>query len=175
LRDFGQDLVALLPRLRRFARGLTGHAAAADDLVQTACERAWASRAQFTAGTRLDHWVMRILRNAWLDGLRRQAVRGGPPLPIEELSDPPATDGYRTAEAALTLGRLPAALAALQPEQREVVLLVCVEGMTLDEAAGCLRIPPGTASSRLARGRVRLAELLGRLDESEAPRQRVES
>lgn len=173
--DFGQDLVALLPRLRRFARGLTGHAASADDLVQTACERAWAARAQFAAGTRLDHWVMRILRNAWLDSLRRQATRGGPMVPIEELQEPPSTDGNRTAEAALAFGRLPAALASLPPEQREIVLLVCIEGQTLDEAAACLGIPSGTASSRLSRGRLRLAELLGRFDERAPPRQRVES
>ncbi|MBM3573809.1 MAG: RNA polymerase sigma factor, partial [Alphaproteobacteria bacterium] len=65
--EFRRDLVALIPRLRRFARGLTGAAADADDLVQAACERALARHGQWTPGTRLDSWVFRIVHTVWLD------------------------------------------------------------------------------------------------------------
>ena len=57
------ELVAMLPRLRRLARALARHTADGDDLVQLAIERALARRDQWTAGTRLDFWVMRIMKN----------------------------------------------------------------------------------------------------------------
>jgi RNA polymerase sigma-70 factor (ECF subfamily) len=71
------ELVALLPRLRRFARGLAGAPDQADDLVQAACERAIARIHQWTPGTRLDSWMFRIVQTIWLDEKRAQRVRGG--------------------------------------------------------------------------------------------------
>lgn len=79
--DFAHELVALLPRLRRFARALAGSADRADDLVQSACERALRARDTFQPGTRLDAWMFRILRNVWIDAARRsgRAAASTPP------------------------------------------------------------------------------------------------
>src|SRR5205823_7473058 len=72
---FSDQLVAVLPRLRRFARGLSGSASEADDLVQAACERALARRHQFQEGTRFDSWMYRIVQTIWIDQLRARDVR----------------------------------------------------------------------------------------------------
>jgi RNA polymerase sigma-70 factor (ECF subfamily) len=73
--SFNDQLVAVLPRLRRFARGLTGSAVEADDLVQAACERALARTHQFQAGTRFDSWMFRIVQTVWIDQLRARDSR----------------------------------------------------------------------------------------------------
>src|ERR1700760_1969076 len=71
---FSDQLIAVLPRLRRFARGLTGSVVEADDLVQAACERALARREQFQEGTRFDSWMFRIVQTIWIDQLRSRRV-----------------------------------------------------------------------------------------------------
>src|SRR3977135_4698429 len=76
LQAFERELLTLLPRLRRFARALARDAADADDLVQTALERALKARDQWAPGTRLDSWMMRIVRNCWIDEMRSRARRG---------------------------------------------------------------------------------------------------
>ncbi len=73
--QFGDQLIAVLPRLRRFARGLARAAADADDLVQAACERALARAHQFQEGTRFDSWMFRIVQTIWIDQLRAREVR----------------------------------------------------------------------------------------------------
>src|SRR4051812_32853785 len=72
---FQRQLIELLPRLRRFARTLARSASDADDLVQTCVERALGRRAQWTPGTRLDWWTMRIMKNAWIDETRSRSRR----------------------------------------------------------------------------------------------------
>jgi Sigma-70 region 2 len=72
---FGDQLIAVLPRLRRFARGLAGSASDADDLVQAACERALARQHQFQEGTRFDSWMFRIVQTIWIDLVRSRDVR----------------------------------------------------------------------------------------------------
>ena len=72
---FGDQLIAVLPRLRRFARGLAGSASDADDLVQAACERALARQHQFQEGTRFDSWMFRIVQTIWIDQVRSRDVR----------------------------------------------------------------------------------------------------
>src|ERR671938_1740398 len=72
---FSDQLIAVLPRLRRCARGLTGSATEADDLVQAACERALAREHQFQEGTRFDSWMFRIVQTLWIDQLRARDVR----------------------------------------------------------------------------------------------------
>jgi RNA polymerase sigma-70 factor (ECF subfamily) len=159
--DFAQGVIALLPRLRRLARALTGNPDQADDLVQSACERAFAARAQYQPETRLDAWMFRILRNQWIDTHRRQAARGGRHEDIEEAVGVTGSDGRDIVESRLMLARAESALARLPPEQREVVVLICVEQLGYREVAELMDVPIGTVMSRLSRARRALARALG--------------
>lgn len=154
------DLVALLPRLRRFARALTGHAADADDLVQTAVERALIRLDQFQTGTRLDAWLFSIVRNAWIDEARARTRRNRVFAPAE-LGERVGNDGERAMYAKLEASDMWNAMRSLPEEQREAIALVCVEGLAYREAAETLGVPIGTLTSRLARGREALQLLLG--------------
>lgn len=161
MRDaFEQDLVAALPSLRRFALSLCRNGDVADDLVQTTVERAVASRARYDPGTRIEPWLFRILRNAWIDQTRRAATRGTE-IDVADAPEAAMVDGPRVTESALMLQRTEAAMATLPAEQREVMVLVCFEEMSYAEAAEVLGIPKGTVMSRLARGRAALAQKLG--------------
>ena len=154
---FAEDLVALLPRLRRFALSLTGSVAEADDLVQAACERALRARDQWEPGTRLDSWVYRIIRNLWIDAIRRRRTEGIVEA-IDEATGVEGEDGRQVTETALTLAEVNNAVSELPQEQRAVLLLVCTEERSYQEAADMLGVPIGTIMSRLARGRRSLAE-----------------
>ena len=157
---FEDELVELLPRLRRFARGLTGNASDADDLCQAAVERALKSQHQWSHGTRLDSWMYRITRNLWIDD-RRAAGRRGPHDPIDDAVTQVAGDGAAEVEAGAIADDVDSAMARLPDEQREVVMLVLVEGYAYREAAEILDVPIGTVTSRLARGRESLMQMLG--------------
>jgi|LNFM01.2.fsa_nt_gb RNA polymerase sigma-70 factor (ECF subfamily) len=150
--DIGGDMIALLPRLRRFARGLSRSQDEADDLVQAACERAIRAADSFEPGTRFDSWMFRIIRNLRIDQARRMSM-----IPLDDEIDLPGEDGRRTVGALLELREVRAGITALPDELREVLLLVCVEDMSYREAAGVLDIPVGTVMSRLARARQALA------------------
>lgn len=154
------DVGALLPRLRRFARALTGQAADADDLVQIALERALVRAEQFQPGTRLDAWLYAIVRNAWIDEARGRTRRAKVFAPAE-LGERVGSDGEAEMLAKLEARDVWAAMAALPEEQREAVALVCVEGLAYREAAAALGVPIGTLTSRLARGREALQRALG--------------
>lgn len=158
---FARDLVALLPRLRRFARALSGSADRADDLVQAACERALRAEARFEPGTRLDAWMFRIIRNLWIDGLRAGRQGGARSVPLEEAAEVADIPAAAKAEAALTLAAVREAIALLPEQQREVIVLVCIEGLSYREAADVLEVPIGTVMSRLARARLALAAAVG--------------
>jgi len=157
--DLGRELAELTPRLRRFAWSLTGSRDEGDDLVQAGLAKALASQRQFQPGTRLDAWTFRILRTLWIDRLRAAARRPSvhDPDAVEALSDEGA--GARAAEARIDLARVRAAMARLPPEQREVLALVAIEGLSYRDAAEALDAPIGTVMSRLARARARLAEM----------------
>jgi len=170
---FAEDLVALLPRLRRFALSLTRSANEADDLVQAACERALRARDQWTAGTRLDSWVFRIIRNMWIDAIRKRRTEGIVES-IDGAADPEGEDGRQVVETALTFSEVTSALNALPEEQRAVLLLVCAEEQSYQEAADALGIPIGTVMSRLARGRRSLAQSL-HLEAAMHPSRRAEA
>ncbi|WP_233489125.1 RNA polymerase sigma factor [Rhodovulum sp. 12E13] len=158
--DFETELVAALPVLRRYAISLCRRPDMADDLVQIAVERAVAARDRVDPDTRLEPWLFRILRNAWIDAGRRQATRGTE-IDVHDTPEAAVHDGVRAAEATVMLRQTEAALATLPEEQREVIVLVCFEELSYAEAAGVLGIPKGTVMSRLARGRVALAAKLG--------------
>jgi len=153
---FGDQLVALLPRLRRFARGLTGSAAEADDLVQAGCERALARSGQFQEGTRFDSWMFRILQTIWIDQLRARKVRREDPAPEIEDERFGTDEPVRLAEARLSLEEVRRAVSCLPEEQRSALMLVTVEGLSYKEAAEISNVPIGTIMSRLARARTAL-------------------
>lgn len=152
--DIQSQIVALLPRLRRFARGLAGSADAADDLVQGACEKALSGIDGYQPGTRLDSWMYRILHNLWIDQHRRTR----PTVGTEEIADLPGDDGRRTAESRLELAKVRTLIQALPRDQRDVLILVCLENFTYRETAGILDVPVGTVMSRLSRARSALVE-----------------
>ena len=154
--QMGRDIVALLPRLRRFAAGLTGSVQEGDDVVQTACLRALERYHQWEPGTRLDSWMFRIIRNIWLDRGKsawNRLVKADPDM-LAELPDRSLTHEIETRNELATAR---AAIAALPEAQREVLLLVTVEGFTYEAAANVLGVPLGTVMSRLARARVAVA------------------
>ena len=155
---FRAQLVELLPRLRRFARGLAGVADQADDLVQAACERALTRSEQWMPGTRLDSWMFRIVQTIWLDERRSVKVRQGEGhVDAAEAAEPElSVDGVRRIESHLTYDTVRRAMARLPEEQRTVMMLVCVEGQSYKEAAETLAVPIGTVMSRLARARAAL-------------------
>src|SRR5438876_2189819 len=155
---FSDQLIAVLPRLRRFARGLAGAAAEADDLVQAACERALARSHQFEEGTRFDSWMFRIVQTIWIDQLRAREVRKEDGDVAEERlgSDAPV----RRIEARLALSEVRQAVQLLPPDQRTVLMLVTVEGLSYKEAAAVADVPVGTIMSRLARARTALQRQL---------------
>lgn len=140
----------LIPALRRYARGLTGHTAAGDDLVQECLLRALSHERQFR-GVNLAGWLYAILTN--LARSEQRTRRRRPSIgPLADHADA-GTD------PAARIGIL-AALAALPREQREVLLLTAVEGFTYEEAAEIVGVPVGTVMSRIARARDALAERL---------------
>lgn len=157
--EFRNELVALLPRLRRFALTLAGDLEHADDLVQQACERALQKQDQWQSDTRLDSWMYRILQNLHIDHLRTQRRRSQNLHSgfVEELEDARSA-GQPESENMLNV--LSGLIHELPEEQRAVMLLVAVEEYSYREAAEILKIPLGTVMSRLARARAKLITML---------------
>ena len=151
-------MLALLPRLRRFAAGLARDPADGDDLCQATVLRALDRREQWQPGTRLDSWMMTMMRNIWIDE-QRARTRRGETFVAEEAGLGVGEGGGQ--EAAVELGVIDRALRTLPDEQREAVLLVMVEGYSYKEAAGIVGCPVGTLNSRLVRGRDALLAQLG--------------
>ena len=156
------DLVAAIPRLRRYARVLTGEANRADDLVQDTLARAWEKRALWQAGTDLRAWLFTVMHNLFINQralARRDAANisidgAGAPAEVWQLSVRPSQQAYvELREVVLQIGRLPA-------EQREVLILAAVEEMKYEEIAQILDIPVGTVMSRLSRARDKLRRIV---------------
>ena len=152
--DMRTALVGLLPRMRRFGIALTGSVTDADELVQDACERAIRRADQLRDGSRLDAWLYGIMRNRWTDEVRWRRIRRHDGLEAAEATM--GEDGERSADARMTLEAVRRALATLPTEQRVVLVLVCVDGLSYKETADVLGIAIGTVMSRLARGRKEL-------------------
>lgn len=151
------ELVAMLPRLRRFALALSGNRHDADDLVQTAIVRALSQETATQVATRLDSWMYRIVKNLWIDERRRRTVRGIEE-PIDSLSDPAGDDGRRRAEIRSDLALAQKVFDRMSPELRVSAVLVIVNELSYREAADILEVPIGTVMSRVARARRALAE-----------------
>lgn len=160
------DIAAEIPRLRRYAHVLLRDSVAADDLVQDSLERAISRQTLFQPGTNLRAWLFTIMHN-----LHVNAVIKARRTPTAGTTDDIA-DSHRSAVApsqgdGLMLRDLERALGKLSEEQRAVVLLVGVEGLTYAESAAVLDVPIGTVMSRLARGRSRLRSLMNGEDRTE--------
>ena len=151
-----EQIVGLLPRLRRFARTLARDPHDADDLVQIAVERALARSDQLRPDSRLSSWMFGILRNAWIDEARARGRQNR--LFVPEALGENVGDG--SSEAQTDLLSVQDAMARLPDEQRIAIGLVLVEGLSYKEAAEIMGIPVGTLTSRLARGRETLQGLL---------------
>ena len=151
------SIVELIPRLRRYARALAGDRVAADDLVQDTLERAWSKFHLYRRGTDLRAWLFTVMHNVYVNQLRGRR----PAVPLDE-EMPELAQPAREIDA-LVLRDLDAAIRRLPPDQREVLLLVALEEMSYDEAAGALGIPIGTVMSRLARAREKLRAMLSGL------------
>jgi RNA polymerase sigma-70 factor (ECF subfamily) len=158
--DFGKLVEAQLPSLRRYARALTRTTVDADDLVQECLLRAIDKRHLFQPGTNLRAWLFTLMHNQRVNDVRR-AVREGVPVDIDENLGGGAESN---ALPSLVLRDLRAAMTKLPLEQREVLLLVGLEGLTYEAVADILNVPVGTIRSRLSRGREELRRLLGIVD-----------
>lgn len=152
------ELIACIPRLRRYARAMVGNRGEADDLVQDTMERGWRKLSSWRRGSDMRAWLFGIMHNLYVDQLRK------PALATDTLDDDtPVTPVRATQADGLELRDMEAALRLLPLEQREIVLLVALEEMTYEEVAATLRIPLGTVMSRLSRAREKLrASLEGR-------------
>lgn len=143
-----------MPRLRRYARSLVQDAAGADDLVQTALERALLHWRQFDPQRELLLWLLSIAHNAFMDLRRREArLQVVDPQELTQRQDAAGADPGQ--DIGLRLDLL-AALARLSPEQREPLLLVTLEQCSYADCARTLNIPIGTVMSRISRARVAL-------------------
>jgi RNA polymerase sigma-70 factor, ECF subfamily len=154
---FTELLEAEIPKLRRYARALTRDAVRADDLVQNALVRALAKQHLWQPGTDLRAWLFTILHHQNVNDVRR-SLREGDRVAVEHVAPTLATISDPT--AALQIRDLERAIAILPQEQRQVLLLVGLEGMRYEEVATILDIPIGTVRSRLSRGRETLRRLM---------------
>jgi len=159
------DLTPWLPRLRRYARALAHNREDADDLVQDTLERAWSRSALWRQVGDMRAWLFGIMHNLHVDRLRRSRVAT---VPLDDGVDEPPVAGAQ--EHGLAVRDLAAALDALAPEQRAVLVLVTIEGMSYADVAATLGIPTGTVMSRLSRARERLRVQLARAAEPVDPR-----
>jgi len=156
LQQVREQIVALLPRLRRFGRTITRHPSDADDLVQIAIERALLRYEQWRPEAPFHSWMFGIMRNAWIDEARARGRQSKVLAPEEAGLEIPDN----ASEAQLRMLSVQKAMATLPDEQRLAVALVLVEGLSYKEAAEALDVPIGTLTSRLARGREALQKQL---------------
>ncbi len=162
--EFARLLEAQLPRLRRYARALTRDPSRADDLVQDTLVRALDKQHLYQDGTNLRAWLFTLMHNQHVNNARRN-VREDNSLDVDTVAahlvavtDPTASRQLR---------ELDEAIGKLAMEQRQVILLIGLEGMSYEEAAAILDVPIGTVRSRLSRGREALRRLMG-MEEDEA-------
>lgn len=163
-----RELIAVLPRLRRYARALAGDPARADDLVQDTLERAWTKADLFEQDTDLRAWLFTLMHNVFINGLR---AGRGESARIDPGGQPSGNDGSAArlesmvderaaADGDAVVSDIGRALARLPEEQRAALLLVALEDMSYQDIARVQQVPIGTVMSRLARGRERLRLLL---------------
>lgn len=152
-------MIGLLPRLQRFAYGLSGSLDEAEDLVQSTFERALSHIDQWQAGTRLDSWMYRILHSIRINRLHAENLRARK-LDGSDPDEQIGGDNAREIEAKLTLEAVRQFIWKLPEEQRTILLLVVVEGVSYKDVSDMLSIPIGTVTSRLARARLAIKDFV---------------
>jgi RNA polymerase sigma factor (sigma-70 family) len=160
-----QQLRELLPALRRFAISLCGNVADADDLLQGTIERLLTRN--IPNDVQLLPWSFKVCRNLWVDDYRARKVRENA-TQRTELQEQQSTDDSERVIAQMRLKEVKKAMGQLPDDQRSVLALVAIQGLSYREAAQVLEVPTGTIMSRLARARSKLVELL-ELNQSGAP------
>jgi RNA polymerase sigma-70 factor (ECF subfamily) len=155
------ELVAAIPRLRRYARVLTGETTRADDLVQETLARAWEKRRLWAAGSDLRAWLFTIMHNVFVNQ-RAMTRRDAQSLSLDDEDNGVARELSVRSDAHLRieLAQVVRALDRLPAEQREVLVLAAVEELRYEEIAAVLAIPVGTVMSRLSRARDKLRRAL---------------
>jgi RNA polymerase sigma-70 factor (ECF subfamily) len=157
MNEFSRLLESEIPRLRRYARALTRNTANADDLVQSSLVRALEKQHLWQPGSNLRAWLFTILHNQHVNDVRH-SLRQGSLGPVEEAE--PVWRVEPVVDASLQLRDLQRGINTLSYEQREVLLLVGLEGMRYEQVADILGIPVGTVRSRLSRARTTLRLLM---------------
>lgn len=157
--QFTAQLLQALPALRRYCYSLTGNVANADDLLQSAAEKALQRWQQYRPDTHFDRWLYRLCRNLWIDLMRRDK-------PTEEWLedegfDPPSESLEQTVGQKVSLELVNAHMSSLSAGLRTVLYLIAIEGRSYQEAAEILEIPTGTVMSRLSRARQQLSNAFG--------------
>ncbi|VVE77201.1 RNA polymerase sigma factor [Pandoraea sputorum] len=164
--DIRDQLYHHVPRLRRYARALTGNTELADDLVQDTLERALSRHTMFEAGTDARAWLFTIMHNLFLNQQRRVPAQAThvsldeTELIERDVSHASAQTPTSDPARRLEIRDLDEALRHLPDEQRAIVLLVGLEDMSYADVAATLRVPIGTVMSRLSRARQRLRDLM---------------
>lgn len=151
------ELTSLLPMIRRFAYSLTGSMPDADDLLQNTVERVLSRGVP--ADVELSKWVFRVCRNLWIDEYRSRKVRQTAHQQ-PELSEDQGVDGEHAIYKQIELDQVNLAMEQLPSEQRSILSLVAIQGMSYKEVAETLEVPTGTVMSRLARARAALCKTL---------------
>ncbi len=157
--DLKSQVANEVPYLRRFARGLTNDPVYADDLVQDTIERAITRLHLFEQNRKLRTWLYTILRNLYINELRKQGRRGTH-MSIDDVLESSLSEGPSQSDKIIEID-IKQAIMALPDEQREVLVLVALEEVTYEEAAKIVDVPVGTIMSRLSRARSKLKEILG--------------
>lgn len=157
--DVKAEMVKILPRVQRFAYALTGSQDQGNDVAQEACARALARIDQWQPGTRLDSWMFRITHNIWLDKMRAKKVRGEV-IDITAMHDLSGVDGRDVVETRQTLSVVMEGIDKLPANQKVLIALVCIDGLSYKDTAKIVDVPIGTVMSRLARARKTLHGLV---------------
>ncbi|MFV8570208.1 RNA polymerase sigma factor [Marinobacter sp. SBS5] len=152
-----QEITELLPSLRRFAYSLTGSAADADDLLQNTVERLLSRPKPDDAD--ITRWAFRVCRNVWIDECRARKVRRDA-AELPELSEGHIVDGDKQIANEMEVNRVDQAMSQLPEDQRQIISLVAIQGLSYQVVADILSVPKGTVMSRLARARAALSEAL---------------
>ncbi|WP_077340299.1 RNA polymerase sigma factor [Pseudocolwellia agarivorans] len=151
------QIIALVPMIRRFAYSLTGNQHDADDLLQNTIERLLTKGVP--ENVELNKWMFRVCRNLWIDEYRSRKVRQTA-AESPELTDGQIVNDEKQQTDKISLQEVNNAMDILPDEQRSILSLVAIQGMSYKEVAETLEIPIGTVMSRLSRARISLSQCL---------------